>query len=100
MGAVDCAIAVAGVAARGFGGGLCSADTVMVGRAVAVGDEFGGGSGLVAAGASPAGEGCVGGGGGVCAQAPTQTDEMRNDVDASKRGRNKLNTPVRRGDEL
>lgn len=97
-----------GAGACGFGGGLRGAETVMVGRGVA--PDFSGlaaGVGVAGAGASPAGcgtgvaaaggsfggEGCGEGDGGVSAQALTLSDEIRNDVDASNRGRNDIDTP-------
>jgi hypothetical protein len=77
------------------------AETVIVGRAlpdcagvgaaagvVAAGTSAAGagcGAGIVAAGGSPACEGCGGGDGGVCAQAPTQTDDISKEADASNR---------------
>ncbi len=50
------------------------------------------GVGVPAAGAAPGGS-C----GGVCAQAPAQTDDIRKDVDASKCGRNDMNSPCPEG---
>jgi hypothetical protein len=36
----------------------------------------------------------VGGGGGVCAQALTLSDESKRDVDANRRGRNNTVSPI------
>jgi hypothetical protein len=65
------------------------------GAGAAPGDE-GCSAEVPAAGASPAGPDCSG----ACAQALTQTDEIRKDVDASKRGRIDINAPCPEGEEL
>jgi len=52
-----------------------------------------GGGALVAAGVSPLVDGC-GGNGGVSAQALTLSDEIKQDVDASRRARNGMNIPA------
>lgn len=51
---------------------------------------------MVAAGVSLVVEDC-GGKGGVCAQALTLSEEMKKDVDASRRARNGMNAPDQRG---
>jgi len=68
------------------------AETVMVGR-VAPPDDEGVCVGAVAAGASPAAAGWSCGGSGVCAHAPTLSDEIKNEIDANGRGRNNTDTP-------
>jgi hypothetical protein len=71
------ALAAGEVGVRGLGGGLRLAVTVMDGSVV-LPDGFG----VVAAG-TPFGDGGCCGGGGVCAQVPTLSDEIKNDVDAN-----------------
>lgn len=108
------AVAFVGPVGCGCGGGLRLAETVIGGRVLPDWDGGANGAGDVAAGASPAGEGCgaglvaaggsaageCGGGsdGDVCAQAPTQTDEIKKDVDASNRGRNDIKPPRPQGE--
>lgn len=61
--------------------------TVMVGSCVP--DRIGpGAGGVMVDGGGPAG------GGGDCAKAPAQTDVNRIDVDASKRARKVMKTPI------
>lgn len=85
------------------------AETVMVGRgkfpdcvggragAVAAGTSLAGddcGAGVTVTDVSAVGEGCGAGGSDVCAHAHTLREEIRNDVDASKRGRNDTRSPL------
>jgi len=98
---------VAGVAGRagwaevasraGFVGFGLGAVTTVVGSCVppdcagaaslGIGVSPAAGAGAVGAGAS------LPGGGAVCANAPTQSDEIRKDVEASNRGRNDTEAP-------
>jgi hypothetical protein len=48
----------------------------------------------VGAGLTGAEGDCGNGGGGVCANAPAHSDEIKNEVDASKRGRNVTKSPL------
>jgi len=87
----------AGLACFGFGVGF-GAVTTMVGSCVLSGLGAAG-LGLAvspAAGAGVAGAAAAGaslGDGAVCAKAPAQSDEIRNDVEASNRGRNDTDAP-------
>ena len=75
------------------------AGVVVAGAVPAAGDERGG---AVAAGASLAGAGgdCGDGEGAVCANAPAQSDEIKKEVDASRRGRIDTEAPCREGRQL
>jgi hypothetical protein len=78
----------------GEGAGVVVAGAVAGCPSLAAGDE---GAGAAAAGASLAGAGgdCGLGEGAVCANAPTQRDEIKKEVDASNRGRNDTEAPRR-----
>jgi hypothetical protein len=60
------------------------------------------GAGVDAAGAARAGAGgdCGDGEGAVCANAPAQSDEIKKEVDASRRGRIDTEAPCREGRQL
>jgi hypothetical protein len=92
-GLVDRPVTFVGVEKFGLGrAGLRLGEETTTGGRVVLSDwvgeaatrgEDGCGAGVPAAGASSTGTEC----GGVCAQAPTQTEEIRKEVDASKRVR-------------
>jgi len=73
-------------------GSCVSPDGAAVGAA-SLGVSVSPAAGAGDAGAVVAGESLPGCGCGVCASAPAQRDEIRNDVDASNRGRNDTATP-------
>jgi len=85
-----CGCASAGAASLGAGVSLAAGDGDAGAASPGVGVSLAAGAGDVGAAGA---EASLPGDGAVCAKAPTQSDEIRKDVEASKRGRNDTEAP-------